>query len=381
MTDADIQLLVQLRKELHKHPELSGEEELTAQRITDFLRHTQPTAIHDRLGGHGVVVVYDSGKPGPSIGFRCELDALPIQEKNYFDHASKSPGTSHKCGHDGHMTIVAGVGLHAGREPVRRGKLTLIFQPAEETGYGAGTMLNDGRTNGLVPEQLYALHNVPGVEEGKLVSKNDVICPASEGLVMTLEGKTSHAGQPDKGNNPAPVIAAIQLKAQAMHGQLWQTAHRTKLTTVLMALGGRAFGVNPGQGSIGFTLRSDSNEALADAKSELLEFATTQCDQANLRLSLESTDIFKAVVNDALPYSKIKQAALATKAAFGSMETPFPWSEDFGRFSEVTSTGFFGLGAGLDSPQLHHDTYDFPDELIPVGVRLFTELGRELWTF
>jgi len=96
-------------------------------------------------------------------------------------------------------------------------------------------------------------------------------------------------------------------------------------------------------------------------------------------LSLEESDPFKAVVNDPEAFTAIQWAAVSQGRAFEVAETPFPWSEDFGRFSEVTATGFFGLGAGLASPELHHDTYDFPDELIPVGIGMFLELGKELW--
>lgn len=373
-----VEQLIALRKELHAHPELSGHEADTAARIVAFLEKTNPTGIHAGIGGHGLVAVYDSGAPGPFIGFRCELDALPITENNDFAHASQQQGVSHKCGHDGHMAIVAGMGVEAGTRPLKKGKLALIFQPAEENGYGAQQMLDDPKMDGLVPELLYALHNVPGVAMQKVISKKEVICPASEGLVLDLKGKTSHAGQPDKGNNPAPVMAAIQLKAKALHDRLSVAGHRTKATTVMMQLGSRAFGVNPGEGTIAFTLRSDSNEELEQMKAELLSFAKEKCNSAGLRLEVSSSDPFKAVLNEATAYEQIASAAGRCGIAFEEMKTPFPWSEDFGRFSEVTATGFFGLGAG-DTPELHHDTYDFPDELIPVGLAMFRELARALW--
>jgi amidohydrolase len=379
MKQQEIELLTSFRRDLHRHPELSGEESETSKKVKSFLEGTNPTAIHTGIGGSGLVAIYDSGQPGPSVGFRCELDALPIVERNSFDHKSKNTGVSHKCGHDGHMAIVAGVGLHCKENPVRKGRLTLIFQPAEETGYGAESMLNDPKFENFLPKQLFALHNVPGFETGAVICKKDVACPASEGLIFSLEGKTSHAGQPEKGNNPAPVMAAIQLKAQQLHDEHWQQEYRTKVTTVMMDLGGRAFGVNPGKGLIAFTLRSDSNEELGVVKAELIRFAREKSKKAGLALSLEESDPFKAVVNDPDSFEAIQWAAVSQGMAFEVAETPFPWSEDFGRFSEMTSTGFFGLGAGLNSPELHHDTYDFPDELIPIGTELFLELGKELW--
>ena len=380
MNQSEISQLIALRRNLHQYPELSGQEMETASKIIEFLKPTRPSTILEKIGGTGVAVVYDSGRPGPFIGFRCELDALPIEEANTFEHTSSKNGVSHKCGHDGHMAIVAGVGLKVTRNPVRRGKLVLIFQPAEETGSGAEAMLKDEHFKDLVPDQFYALHNVPGVATGKIISRDRIVCPASEGLVFHLKGKTSHAGQPDKGNNPAPVISAIQLKAQEIHEGSSTDPDRTKITTVFIRLGERAFGVNPGRGAIGFTLRSDNNLSLEDAKKQLVSFADGKCAETGLQLKLESADPFKAVVNTEESYQKIRKAAKDLGYQQEEMKTPFPWSEDFGRFSELTSTGFFGLGAGESTPELHHDTYDFPDELIPIGVNMFCELGKELWS-
>ena len=380
MTQSEISQLIALRRKLHQYPEVSGQETETASKIIEFLKPTHPGSILEKIGGSGVAVVYDSGRPGPFVGFRCELDALPIEEANAFKHASGKSGVSHKCGHDGHMAIVAGVGLKAARNPVKNGKLVLVFQPAEETGSGAEAMLKDDRFKDLVPDQFYALHNVPGVATGKIISRNHIVCPASEGLIFHLKGKTSHAGQPDKGNNPAPVLSAIQLKAQELHEQSSAGAHRTKITTVFIQLGERAFGVNPGRGAIGFTLRSDNNLSLHDTRKQLIAFAKGKCAEAGLELKMEAADPFKTVVNTDHAYQKIKEAAVNLGYQLDEMKTPFAWSEDFGRFSEVTSTGFFGLGAGENTPELHHDTYDFPDALIPFGVNMFCELGKELWS-
>ncbi len=379
MTAADFDKLKAFRKHLHRKPELSGNESHTADAVVGLLKETNPTAIYRHIGGHGIVAVYDTGKTGPNIGFRSELDALPIPERNNFDHASLTPGVSHKCGHDGHMAIVAGLGFEVLKRPLKRGKLTLLFQPAEETGFGAAAMLREPSFRQLLPHQLFALHNVPGHRAGKVLSRSGIVCPASEGIIFELSGKTSHAGQPEKGNNPASVIAAIQAKAQEMHDRLCSKADRTKLTTVHMQLGSRDFGVNPGNGTIAFTLRSDSNEQLDAAKAQLTDFAAERCKASGIQLHITPADPFKTVVNSEESLNEIKAAADVAGLAFEQMANPFPWSEDFGRFSEVTSTGFFGLGAGENTPELHHDTYDFPDELIPIGISLFCQLAGELW--
>src|SRR5690606_34373641 len=128
----DIEDLVAFRRELHRFPEISNEEEQTAQRVVDFIADTGPTTVLTRLGGHGVAVVYDSGEPGPTVLFRSELDALLIEEVSDIPHRSQVPGKSHMCGHEGHTTILTALARQFGRRSPARGRVVLMFQPAEE---------------------------------------------------------------------------------------------------------------------------------------------------------------------------------------------------------------------------------------------------------
>ena len=151
-----------LRKELHQYPEVSGSESATAQRIKKFIETHHPTTIIDKIGENGLAAVYEFSKSGPSITIRCELDALPIQEENTFSHQSKNKGISHKCGHDGHMAIVAGLIFWIKEQKFKSGKIILLFQPAEETGQGAYQIIEDSRFQKLNTDYIFALHNIPG---------------------------------------------------------------------------------------------------------------------------------------------------------------------------------------------------------------------------
>ena len=133
LTNSDMVDLVDLRHRLHRRPEISGEERETAATIVDFLKPTGPDRIVTELGGHGVAAIYEGTEPGPTVLIRAELDALPIEELSDSDHRSEIPGKGHLCGHDGHMTILAGLARGLQRNPPRKGRAILLFQPAEET--------------------------------------------------------------------------------------------------------------------------------------------------------------------------------------------------------------------------------------------------------
>ena len=158
--------LVMLRRELHQAPEVSGEEALTAARIMEFVERLNPDRLVSGLGGHGVAAVFDSGQPGPSVLFRCELDGLPIKEISAVDWRSRTDGKGHLCGHDGHMAIVCGLGMALAARRPARGRVIVLFQPAEETGAGAAAVIADPDFSSLRPDFAFALHNLPGLPLG-----------------------------------------------------------------------------------------------------------------------------------------------------------------------------------------------------------------------
>jgi amidohydrolase len=166
--------LIRLRHELHRHPEVSGQEQQTAERIKNYLLLLQPDELLTEVGGHGIVATFDSGQPGSALLFRAELDALPIQEINTFAHRSGVEGVSHKCGHDGHATILCGLAESLAKNKPRRGKVHLLFQPAEETGTGAAAILADPKFTTVKPDMGIALHNFPHHKLGSLMVKDGI---------------------------------------------------------------------------------------------------------------------------------------------------------------------------------------------------------------
>ncbi len=370
--------LTAFRHDLHQHPELSGQEKRTASRVQAFLQPTFPDKIYTHIGGHGLAFAYHSGQPGPVVMFRCELDALPIQESNSFDYASSTACVSHLCGHDGHMAILAGLGYLLAEEKPERGKVILLFQPAEETGQGALQVLQDPVWTHIQPDYLFALHNIPGLPRHQICSKSGVFAAASKGMVVKLTGATAHAAHPEQGKSPAMALAAIlqaweQLPSQTAHFQDF-----VRLTVVHALLGEIAFGVTPGYAELRATLRSFENKDMATLTQLAETVVRQQAARYGLTFDISYTEEFTAVVNNPEAYACLSSAAQACGLAYQAMEQPFRWSEDFGYFSAHTQTAFFGLGAGQKQPALHHASYDFPDEVILTGSRMCREIVKKI---
>ena len=203
-----------------------------------------------------MAVVYAFGAGGPTILFRCELDALPIQEVNTFAHQSITDGTSHKCGHDGHMAIVAGLAPWLSQCTFRTGTVILLFQPAEETGKGAETVVDNPHFARFQPDYVFALHNIPGYPLHQLLWQPRQFSATVQSIAISLFGKESHAAEPENGINPAPAIAEL---IQAF-GQLVQpdTLHPdfTLITPVHILMGQKQYGISAGYGELHLTLRT-----------------------------------------------------------------------------------------------------------------------------
>ena len=197
------------RKHLHQNPELSNLEHQTAQKVVDYLTPLLPDQILTEIGGTGVAVIFNGEQPGDHVLFRCELDALPIHEKNNFAHRSNVDGVSHKCGHDGHMAILCGLAEKFSHNRAFSGKRILLFQPAEETGEGAIAVTKDKQFKTLEVDYCYALHNLPGIPLGQVQIRAGTFNCASQGLSIKLTGVTAHAAYPEKGNSPAPAMVEL----------------------------------------------------------------------------------------------------------------------------------------------------------------------------
>ena len=196
LTNTDIEELTAFRRDLHKSPELSGEEARTAATIADALARLGPDRVIRDLGGHGVAAVFDSGRAGATVLFRAELDALPIEERSGAAWSSERTGTAHLCGHDGHMTMLMALARLLSRQRPGSGRCVLMFQPAEEDGSGARAVVTDAAYQDIRPDWAFAIHNEPGLPFGYVGIRPGLINCASRGLAISLAGRASHAAEP-----------------------------------------------------------------------------------------------------------------------------------------------------------------------------------------
>jgi len=373
--------LIDLRHSLHRHPELSGQESETAAILKQFLLQCGASRILDGLGGHGLAAIFidPENRPGPTIMLRAELDALPLDESTDNPWPSENNGCAHKCGHDGHMAILAGVARRLQAHPPTCGSVILLFQPAEETGAGALALLNDPKFTALKPDWIFALHNLPGHPTWSILTRAGAFAAGSVGVRIKLQGSTSHAAYPEQGQSPDLAMAELVMGLVNLGND--SEDHLALVTVVHARLGEANFGISPGDAEVLATIRSDKNEVLQDLKSKAAQLAEIISDKNCLNYDVEYCEEFPVTINHPDAVSIINQVAEELDLDLDSPEeSPFRWSEDFGFLTQWTKGAMLGLGAGIEHPVLHGQDFDFNDDLLLPGVKIMEGICRLLAT-
>lgn len=370
----------EIRHHLHANPELSGKEVATAQFILHQLQQLLPHTLITNLGGNGLAAVFDSQQPGFTLCFRADLDALPITEAGTSSYISKNQGVSHACGHDGHATCLIALGKWLSENPNSWiGKVILLFQPAEEIAEGAVAVLADRRFAELNPDYIFGMHNIPGYPLNALVIKDGVFASASGGLKIKLIGKTSHAGHPEDGNSPLQAMISIMQMLSELPLTYKAADPATLITIIHVRLGEEAFGTAPGEGEIMATFRANSDEVLQKMARQAETEVNAMASASGLQCKITWVEKFAATVNSSQAYTIAITAGKMADMQIIKPAQAFAWSEDFSFYGARYKCCFFGLGAGEMHPQLHNPDYDFPDELIPTAVKLYTAILAEIY--
>lgn len=371
LTDRDLVELVAFRHDLHRHPEISGEERQTAARVQAHLAALKPDRIITGLGGHGVAAVFSGTTPGPTLLFRCELDALPIPEISDAPHRSDIPGKGHLCGHDGHMAILAALGRGLARRRPVRGRVVLMFQPAEETGAGAAAVLADPAFTDIRPDLSFSLHNLPGLPLGHVALASGPVNCASRGLRVILDGKTAHASMPETGISPMHAVSRLMPQLTDLARGTFPSANFAMVTLTHAVLGEPAFGIAPGRAEVWATLRTLTDAGMADLCARAEALISETAAQERLVLSFRYADIFHHCENAPEAVAHLRQALTEEDISHDEAGLPMRASEDFGRFAACGPSAMLFLGNGEAHPALHNPDYDFPDVLIERGARIF----------
>ncbi|MEY4427405.1 MAG: hypothetical protein RLZZ182_94 [Pseudomonadota bacterium] len=375
-----------LRRDLHAHPELSFEEVRTSDLVAERLR-SWGIEVHRGLGTTGVVGVIQ-GQPGTrSIGLRADMDALPVTERNTFPHASRHAGKMHACGHDGHtaMLLAAARHLAAHRESFQ-GQVVLVFQPAEEGGGGAREMMKDGLFDRFPVDAIFGMHNWPGMPAGTFAIKDGPCFASSNEFRIRIVGKGCHAAMPHFGTDPVPV--ACQL-VQAFQTILTRNVRpvETGVISVTMIQAGEATNVIPDDVTLQGTVRTFTLDTLDLIEHRMREMTEQLCAAFGATAEFEFSRNYPPTVNHTRETDFVREVM---KEVVGPDHVqafePTMGAEDFSFFLQGKPGAYFVIGNGdgthregghgLGPCTLHNPSYDFNDQLIPLGATLWVRLAQ-----
>jgi amidohydrolase len=367
----ELNKLIKIRRYLHQHPELSHKEEQTSAYLIEKIAETKPDEVTKQNDGFGFLAQYKHKNTKPIIAFRTDIDALPIEEINTFEHKSRQKGVAHKCGHDGHATSMLGFAYRI--KDSQSSPVNLVFQGAEETGMGAEQWLNDKNMKGFSPDKIFAYHNLPGFPLKSIIIRKNVFSAASIGVTVKFYGKTSHAGHPERGVSPALAVAELIQQIENLPKAV--TFNNFTLTTVVHTLLGEiAFGTAPGYAEVRATLRSFDNDDLKTMQQKTEDFVSVLAEKYGLKTDVDYCEYFPATENNDECVEIVRQAAQNLNLEIIERDEPFRWSEDFAHFTLKFPGALFGIGSGADHPQLHNPDYDFPDDILSVAIDMYQEI-------
>lgn len=379
LTNQDVVELTGWRHKLHSMPELSGEEVETAGEVRRMLVATKPDTLVEGLGGHGVAAVYAGREPGPTVMFRAELDGLAIEELSDLPYRSTMPGRGHQCGHDGHMATLMALARGLGRQRPARGRVVLMFQPAEENGAGAAAVVVDPDYQAIKPDFVFAYHNMPGIPLGHVALVDGPFTCASRGMRIALSGRTAHASMPETGVSPVPAVLEILPALGGLCAGSLPDPQFAMTTVTHVEIGERAFGIAPGNAEIWVTLRTLTDSRMEALRLDAESLVQDLASRTGLAATIEYDNVFADCRNDASAVAELRRALEEEGIGHDAGDLPLRGSEDFGGFGkDGTPMAMFLLGAGTGRPHLHNPDYDFPDDLIGIGARIFNRVLRNL---
>ncbi|MFS0780494.1 M20 metallopeptidase family protein [Bacillus sp. 1P06AnD] len=371
MEKKNVDLAIQLRHELHAHPELSYQEDWTKQRLIDFLKEHTKLEIVDK--GKWFYAIYRAGEGKKNLAFRADFDALPIPETIDLEWGSKFPGVSHKCGHDGHASSLAGFALEIDRLGADK-NIFFVFQHAEETAQGgieAAAMIKEEQI-----DEIFAYHNMSGMDYNAVYVIDGTAHFASKGMSVEMIGSPAHASQPEDGKNPSLAIADIVRELPEFTSK--ETNEGLVLATVVQIdVGEEAFGSAANKGVVRMTIRAEKEAELDKLQKNIEDLAIKLADEQGLKANFTYNDEFPDVVNTKESVDKIRETAKEKGIAVVEMQSPFRGSEDFGHYIKYTKGAMCYIGNGQDYPHVHTFEYDFRDELIETAVELFKGLAEK----
>lgn len=373
------------RRDIHAHPELCFQEERTAELVAKTLRNWG-IEVHTGLGKTGVVGVI-KGRPGKrAIGLRADMDALPMTEHNTFAHASRHPGRMHACGHDGHTAMLMAAAQHLAAKRDFDGTVYLVFQPAEEGGGGAREMIKDGLFRRFPMDAIFGMHNWPGMAVGEFAVKSGPCFASSNEFLITIKGKGCHGAMPHLGIDPVPIACQLVQSFQTILTRNMRPVE-TGVISVTMIEAGEATNVIPESVTMQGTVRTFTTEVLDLIENRMREMTQHVCAAFGASAEFEFCRNYPPTVNHPAESAFVRQVMTEVAGAGRVREfEPTMGAEDFSFFLIDKPGAYFVIGNGdgahreaghgMGPCMLHNPSYDFNDELIPLGATLWVKLAQ-----
>ncbi|ABM60571.1 M20 aminoacylase family protein [Verminephrobacter eiseniae] len=378
-----------VRRDIHAHPELCFEERRTADVVAQKLTEWG-IPIHRGLGKTGVVGIVkgrDGGASGRAVGLRADIDALPMQEFNSFAHASRHQGKMHACGHDGHTAMLLAAAQHFAQHRPFDGTVYLIFQPAEEGGGGARVMIEDGLFEQFPMQAVFGMHNWPGMPVGSFaVSPGPVMASTSE-FRITIRGKGGHAALPHTGIDPVPIACQMVQTFQTIISRNKKPVD-AGVISVTMVHAGEATNVVPDSCELRGTVRAFTIEVRDLIEKRMRQVAEHSCAAHGAVCEFEFVRNYPPTINSPAETEFVRQVIAGIVGPERTLvQEPTMGGEDFSYMLQVKPGAYCFIGNGDGAHRemghgggpcmLHNPSYDFNDELIPLGATYWVKLAQE----
>ena len=368
--------LTAIRHDLHAHPEMLFKEERTAKIVAEELNRLG-FKVTTGIGITGVVGTISNGSSARAIGIRADMDALPIQEQTNLTYASKYSGKMHACGHDGHTTMLLGLARYLSETRNFDGTVHLIFQPSEEDEGGAMKMIDDGLFTRFPCDSVFALHNLPGEDEGQILVRPGPITASCDVMTIVVQGVAGHGALPHKSVDPIVAASSLVLALQTIVSRNVDP-HDPVVVTVGAINGGSMATVIPEQVKLLVGIRTVTKPVRDMVLTRIRDMAMAHAKSygctADVDMGVDSWS-YPAGFNTEREAALVRAVALemGQDAAKVDMRGPFMFSEDFSAMQEIVPSCYFGLGAG-PGPMLHDPGYNFNDALLVKGPAFWARL-------
>ena len=375
--------IMAVRRDIHAHPELCFEEKRTADLVAAKLTEWG-IEVHRGMGTTGVVGVLKSGTSDRAIGLRADMDALPMQEFNTFEHASRHPGKMHACGHDGHVAMLLAAAQHLAQHRNFDGTVYFIFQPAEEGGGGAREMIKDGLFEKFPMQAVFGVHNWPGMAVGQFCVSSGPVMASSNEFRITIRGKGGHAALPHNGIDPVPIAAQLVQAFQTIISRNKKPVD-AGVISVTMIHAGEATNVVPDSCELQGTVRTFTVEVLDMIEQRMREISQGICTAMGASCDFQFVRNYPPTVNHAAEAEFMRQVMADMVGPENvTPQEPTMGAEDFAYMLQACPGAYAfiangdgvhrEMGHGAGPCTLHNPSYDFNDELIPLGGTLWVRL-------